>query len=636
MEARGRPPLRFGLFELNSDVGELLRAGRRVHLQDQPLRILTLLAERPGELVTRGELRAALWPAGTYVDFDDGLNAAIKKLRAALGDSSENPRFIETVPRRGYRFIAPVTTAEIVPARAETSLRLTATKHRAWRPRRAAWAGLLGGAATAIAALSIPTSRPAPAADVPLDSPSIRSMAVLPLKNLSGDSDDQVFADGMTEELITRLASLEGVRVTSRTSAMRYKDTREPLPKVAADLGVDAVLEGSVLRAGRHLRVTTQLVLGASDRHLWAESYQADERDVLQLQDDIARDVAGAVRLKLRPAPGGGPTARPVDPEAHRAYLAGRARWHTRHTDGLLRAVEDFQRAISKDPGYAPAHAALADCYLVMPFHVGTGMTQEEAYPRARDAAARALALDPALAEAHNSSAYVRMYLDWDFDGAERGFRRAIDLNPSYATAHQWYAELLALEGRFDEAVAEIRLALALDPLAAVMHHQAGQTYQQAGRFDEAIDEYEAAHAIDSAFNGMFLSLAYWRQGRLGEAAEALKRGYHPDRRGLDQLASRLAAAARQGDTHAYGLRQLELAEFYPRPAYYRGLFHAALGHDAEALRWLRTAYERRDETVLYLRVDPEWERLRSDPRFVAILDQVGIGRTHPARVTRG
>jgi tetratricopeptide (TPR) repeat protein len=287
----------------------------------------------------------------------------------------------------------------------------------------------------------------------------------------------------------------------------------------------------------------------------------------------------------------------------------------------LPRAIADFQRAISLDPGYALAHAGLADVYLVLPFLTPT--TQEEAYPKAKQAAEQALALDPALAEAHNSGAYVKMYLNWDFAAAEQGFRKAIELKPGYATAHQWYSELLAFLGRHAEAIAEIRKALELDPLSAVMHHQAGQTYQQARQYDQAIVEYRNAVALLPEFVApkMFMSFAFRRSGKLTDAAEAMNAAFPQE----GQWTSDLASAARRADLAAYVRKEQEIAGRLARPAYYYALYEAALGNDAGAFRWLDEAYKRRDECILYLKVDPEWDRLRSDPRFKALVEKVGL-----------
>jgi TolB-like protein/DNA-binding winged helix-turn-helix (wHTH) protein/Flp pilus assembly protein TadD len=601
----------FGVFAVDEDAGELLRHGTRVRLQDRPFQLLLALLERPGEVVTREELRERLWPDGTFVDFDHNLSSAVNKLRTALDDSAQHPRYIETVGRRGYRFLYPIS---ITAAASGPLAPVSQTPWSRWLLPGLLSLGLLGSAVAVLLAVGKGTAPPT--ADVA----TVRSIAVLPLRNLSSDAEQEYFAEGLTDELIARLAAVEGLRVISRTSTMRYKDSRKSLPVIARELSVDAVLEGSVLRVDGKVRITAQLIEGATDRHVWAKSYERDHRDILELQNDVARDIAESVRLKVGPAitPA---RARPLNPEAHQAYLLARYRWYTRRDTELLLAIADFRRAISLEPGYALAYAGLADVYLVLPLLTPT--TQEEAYPKAKQAAEQALALDPAAAEAHNSSAYVKMYLNWDFAAAEQGFRRAIELKPGYATAHQWYSELLAFLGRHTEAIAEIRKALELDPLSAVMHHQAGQTYQQARQYDQAIVEYRNAVALLPEFVApkMFMSFAFRRSGKLTDAAEAMNAAFPQE----GQWTSDLASAARRADLAAYVRKEQEIAGRLARPAYYYALYEAALGNDAGAFRWLDEAYKRRDECILYLKVDPEWDRLRSDPRFKALVEKVGL-----------
>lgn len=600
----------FGVFAVDVDAGELLKQGTRVRVQDRPFQLLVALLERPGQVVTREELRERLWPDGTFVDFDHNLSSAVNKLRTALDDSAQHPRYIETVGRRGYRFLYPISVSAPVSG-SPIPVSETARSHRLWPVLLSL--GLLVSAVAVLLAIGKETWPPA------TDPTAVRSLAVLPLRNLSSDAEQEYFSQGLTDELIARLAAVEGLRVISRTSAMRYKDSRKPLPVIARELNVDAVLEGSVLRAEGKVRITAQLIEAATDRHVWASSYERDHRDILDLQNEVARDIVESIRMKMAPAGAAG--SRPVTPEAHQAYLLARYRWYTRLDYELFRAIGDFQRAISLDPAYALAHAGLADVYIVLPFLTAT--TQEEAYPKAKQAAEQALALDPSLAEAHNSSAYVKMYLNWDFAAAEQGFRRAIELKPGYATAHQWYSELLAFQGRHAEAIAEIRKALELDPLSAVMHHQAGQTYQQARQYDQAIVEYRNAIALLPEFlaPNMFMSFAFRRTGRLTDAAQAMKAAFPHQ----EQWTSELATAARRADIDAYLRKEQEIAGRLARPAYYFGLYEAALGNDAEAFRWLDEAYKRRDETLLYLKVDPEWDRLRSDPRFRAMMQKVGL-----------
>ena len=390
MEDGPRPTerLRFGVFQLDPTTGELVRAGRQVRLQEQPFKILMLLLERPGELVARDDLRRQLWAADTFVDFDDGVNAAVKKLRFALGDSSENPRFIETIPRRGYRFIAPVArVVDAAPRQVVDESRLS-PHARFPASGKALAVGLALFVTAAIAAVTlINTEAPSERSS---DLSAIRSLVVLPLKNVSNQPAEQYFADGMTEELTTRIASLGGLRVISRTSSMQYKETRKSLPQIASELNVDAVVEGSVLRSDGRVRITARLVQASTDRQLWAESYDRDERDVLKLQNEVARDIAHNVSLSVRSASAERtPVARTVHPDAHQSYLKGRYRWHTRRWDELQSAIGDLERAISIEPEYALAYAGLADVYLVLPL-LGS-VTQEEAYPKARAAAEKAL-----------------------------------------------------------------------------------------------------------------------------------------------------------------------------------------------------------------------------------------------------
>jgi TolB-like protein/DNA-binding winged helix-turn-helix (wHTH) protein/Tfp pilus assembly protein PilF len=469
--------IQFGVFTLNLDAGELFRQGTRVKLQERPFQLLLTLLERPGEVVTREELRERLWPDGTFVDFDHSISTAVNKLRNALNDSATHPRYVETVGRRGYRFVYPLAATAPLPL-PEPSARKPAA--RRWR------ALPLLGLSLFVCGVIVLLARGELSRAPSRQSTAIRSLAVLPLRNLSSDPEQEYFSEGLTDALITRLASVEGLRVISRTSAMQYKDSRKPLPVIATELNVDAVLQGSVMRADGRVRITAQLVEAATDRHVWAQSYERDHRDVLELQDAVSRDIAARVSAKVRPDALMPPArVRRLNPEAHQAYLLARQRWYSRHSDELLRAITDFERAIAIDPDFALAYAGLADVYVVLPLL--TAVPQEEAYPKAKQAADKALALDPSLAEAHTSSAYVRLYLNWDFDGADEGFRKAIELNPGYATAHQWYSELLSFQGRHAEAIAEIRKALELDPLSAVMHHRAGQTYQQAREYEQAI-----------------------------------------------------------------------------------------------------------------------------------------------------
>ena len=459
----------FGVFELDLRAGELRKRGLRVRLQQQPFQVLAMLLEHAGQVVSREELQKKLWPADTFVDFDHGLNKAINKIREALGDSAESPRFVETVARRGYRFLADVRVADAAPVRSpelapqphpaadardrqDPAGTLAMLTHllppRAWKISTFVLLALLAS----LAAWKLHSgNRP---------SPVIRSLAVLPLESLSSDASQDYFADGMTDELISDLGQISALRVISRTSVMAYKHTRKSLPQIARELNVDAVVEGTVLRSGDQVRITAQLIEGAADRHVWSQSYQGELRDTLALQNNVARAIADQIRINVNPQEQAAlRNVTVVNPVAYESYLKGRYFWNKRTADGLKVALAYFNEAIDEDPKYAQAYSGLADTYALLGDWQYAVMTPKEALPKAKAAAIKALELDSALGEAHNSLAFCLDGFDWDFDSAGKEFRRAIELNPGYATAHHWYAWHLALLRRYDEAIVEMRKA---------------------------------------------------------------------------------------------------------------------------------------------------------------------------------
>ncbi|MGA7632928.1 MAG: winged helix-turn-helix domain-containing protein [Terriglobales bacterium] len=468
--------LRFGTYEVSLQSGEVRKAGLRIRVQQQPMKLLEILLERPGEVVTREELCSRVWPNENFGDFDLALNIAIGKLRNALGDSAENPRFIETLPKRGYRFIADVSIVdgELRPKRpGSASGDLTeaepADTTLVVAPTRQLWPGLRIIVAVALA-LSLPilafwlfhSREPTPT--------GIQSLAVLPLENLSGDAAQDYFADGMTDELITDLAQISALRVISRTSVMVYKGARKPLPQIAHELNVDAVVEGTVLRSGDQVRITAQLIDASTDKHLWSQSYEGELRDTLALQKRVAGAIADQIRINLTPQEQAAlKSLKVVNPEAYESYLKGRYFWNKRTSDGLKVALAYFKQAVEEDPKYTQAYSGLADTYALLGDWQYAVMTPKEAFPQAKAAAIKALELDNTLGEAHNSLAFVLDGFDWDLDAGGIEFRRAIELNPGYATAHHWYAWHLSLLGRYDEAIAEMRKAENLDPLSRII-----------------------------------------------------------------------------------------------------------------------------------------------------------------------
>src|ERR1700675_3656971 len=452
--------VRFGTYEVSLQSGEVRKEGLRIRVQQQPMKLLEILLEHPGEVVTREKLRGRVWPNESFGDFDQALNIAIGKLRSALGDAAENPRFIETLPKRGYRFIADVSVVDAdagpikQPEHAAGDLPATdperkiqgaglavAPKRRLWPTRRIIVTLSL---ALSLLILSVWLYRSRGRAPT-----GIRSLAVLPLDNLSADASQNYFADGMTDELITDLAQISALRVISRTSVMIYKGARKPLPQIARELNVDAVVEGTVLRSGDQVRITAQLIEASTDKHLWSQSYEGDLRDSLALQNTVASAIADQIRINLTPREEAAlKSVKVVNPEAYESYLKGRYFWNKRTADGLKAALAYFKQAIEEDPKYAQAYSGSADTYALFGDWQYAVMAPKEAFPKAKVAALKALELDSTLGEAHNSLAFVFEGFDWDFDAADKEFRRALALNPSYATAHHWYAWHLSLLGR--------------------------------------------------------------------------------------------------------------------------------------------------------------------------------------------
>jgi len=580
--------LRFDIFELDLRAGELRKRGVKLRLQGQPLRVLATLLQCAGDLVTREELRAQIWPADTFVDFDHSLHNAIARLRETLGDSAETPRYIETLPRRGYRFIAQVTAVE---------------------PEVSAPPLLLHGQES--------------------DPRRIQAVAVLPLEDLSGDASHEYFADGMTEALITSLAKIKALRVISRSSAMQYKGARKSLPQIARELNVDAVIEGSVMRSGERIRIAAQLIHAISDQHLWAESYERDFRDILSLQGEIARQVANEVRIILTPEEQARlGSARQVNPEAHELYLKARYYWNKRTEESVKKALSHFHRAIDQDPTYAQGYAGLADSYNILGYY--NVLPPVEAYPKAKAAALKALELDDSLAEPHAALGVVKRDFEWDWSGAEKQFQRAIELNPGCVDAYHWHSTLLGILGRHAEALREKTRALALDPLSVVIRTDLARMFYFSRDYDPSLEQYRAALDMDPTFALAHLGLAhvYQQQGRFDEAISELKTGMHFSSDSIFALAKLghgYARAGKSDEAHAV-LSQLNALskQKYVSP-YDLAMVHVGLQEADEAFAWLERALEQRSLWLGYLNVEPQLDPLRSDQRFQELLRRVGL-----------
>ena len=627
---------RFGVFEADLRAGELRKRGLQVRLQEQPFQVLAMLLEHPGEVVTREELQKRLWPSDTFVDFDHGLNKAINKIRDALGDSAESPRFVETVARRGYRFLAEVRAVDATPVRGPEPPIEALSQAKDHGPANLAegpggherLAAPLGwGIAFVVLLLLIPIVWTFRSRN--RTSPAIRSLAVLPLESLSGDASQDYFADGMTDELITDLSQISALRVISRTSVMPYKGVGKPLAQIARELNVDAVVEGTVLRSGNQVRITAQLIQAPADKHLWAHSYEGDLRDTLALQNQVARAIAEHIRVSLNPQEDAAlKNNKVVNPEAYVSYLKGRYFWNKRTANGLKSAVAYFNQAVDEDPNYAQAYSGLADTYALLGDWQYAVMTPKEALPKAKAAAVKALELDSGLGEAHNSLAFCLDGFDWDFESAEKEFRRAIELNPGYATAHHWYAWHLALVGRNVEAIAEMRKAQNLDPLSLIINADLGELLLIAHSYDESIEQSHKTIEMDPNFGLAYnqLAQAYLQKQMYAEAIGELQKAIQLSGNSPTCTANLARAYAASGKRNE-ALQLLSDLKKSSNPGYSHAseiaVIYAALGDKNQAMTWLEKGYEERFNPGVLLR--PGFDPLRSDSRFQDLLRHIGL-----------
>ena len=604
-----KAPVRFGVFEFDPQAGELRRNGAKVRVEGQPVTILGLLLEDPGRLVTREELKEKLWPGETFVDFDHSINVAVKRLREALDDSADTPRYIQTLPRRGYRFIYPVSPppAEITPALSFAG--------RLW---------ILASVLTIVlgAAGWWLLRRPKPA----LASP-VHSLAVLPLKNLSGDSSQEYFADGMTDALITEFGKVGAFRVISLQSVLRFKKTSKPVAEIARELKVDAVMEGSILRSGDKLRIDVQLVQAEPERQLWADGFVRSESDILRLQSEVAAAITRATQAATSPARMALLTARQqVDPQAYEAFLRGRELYRRFDDEWFDSAERYLRKAIELDPNYAPPYATLAEIY-------STDMRYSYAdlNERATAAAARALQLDDSLAEAHAAQAYVELRFRWNWAAAEREIKRALELNPNSSEAVQMYGYYLTLMGRFEEAIAAYRRAIELDPLNFLPNERLGWTLSKARRYDEAIAHLqEIARTEPHMFMGHYtLAFAYAYKHMYHEAMAHVREG----QRHLGDVAQPANfdygwVIAKSGNRQE-AVDLIRAMDEYSQRRYldpcYIAFTYAGLDDKDKAMEYFEKAYRARARFLIYIKVMHEVDDLRSDPRFRDLLRRLNF-----------
>jgi TolB-like protein/DNA-binding winged helix-turn-helix (wHTH) protein/tetratricopeptide (TPR) repeat protein len=620
---------RFLEFELSEEDFTLSRRSQRIALEPKSLRVLTLLVNRAGHLVDKQELLESVWP-NTFVE-ENTLTRTVGILRRELGDSSRDSKIIETVPTRGYRFIAPV---EMLPGQAPNSLpeqngNATAVLQSSPavlptdKPRTPKLRWLLP-----IACLILIAITPLWFRHHHLQAAPIRSLAVLPLNDLSPGTREEYFADGMTDELITEMARIPGLRIVSRTSVMQVKGTQKPLAQIARELNVDAVVEGSVVRSGDRVRITAQLIDTRSDKHLWAQSFEGPLGDVLTLQDDVAREIASQTRTVLTPAARAElSSAKHIDPEAHDAYLKGRYYWNKRTGDGLQQGSIYFQQAIEKDPAYAAAYSGLADCNSGLAWH--GFVSPDEALPKAHSAALKAIELDPQSAEAHASLALLLDHR-WDWPGSEAEFKRALQLDSQNANAHHWYGDYLSIKGRHDEALFQARQALELDPLNLMIGTWVALRYYLARRYDLAIEQSRKTLALDPNFAAAHLLLgdSYVQAGLHKQGLSELQlaarlSGGSPLY--LAQVAVAQAVAGKQAEAlRIVAQLQKTSRERYVSP-YGFAQIYAALNNKEQTFKWLNAAYEDHAVWMSYLGVDPVFDRFRKDQRFQDLLLRVGL-----------
>ena len=647
---------RFGLFEADSRTGELRKQGRPLKVRGRPFDILLLLLRQPGDIITREELKQSLWQAETFVDFDHGLNSAVNRLREALGDSAENPRFIETLPKRGYRFVAPVeavaraslrtpdvasapsqvaapapaadsqSSLEVAVASAPDS-RAGPSAFRVSRPSRL----VLAFAVAALITAAIVATRSLRSAGSSRAAGAKTTLAVLPFQNLSADPEQEFFSDGFTEEMIAELGKLDPdhLGVIARTTTALYKNAGKTIGQIRQELGVDYVLEGSIRRSANRIRITAQLVQASDMTHLWAESYDREVADVLAIQSEVAMKIAHSLTLALnRPHSGAGQTA---SFPAYELYLRGKFYRDQATEEGARKAIEYFQRAVQVDSSYAGAHAGLADCYRLLGAPGWEVEQPSELFRRAKAGAERALALDPDSSEAHAVLSMVKLDYDWDRSGSEREVLEAIRLNPSSVQAHQYYSSLLQTMGRADDAIREARRAMELDPLSAIAGTTLGIRYWYAGRLDEAMNEFKKTLDANPEFGVAHWGLAQCYRQRRDTAHELqeLRRAVELSGNSAYMRAHLAYGLALAGDLdHARAIQEeleIEGRERYASP-YHFALMAAGFGDRAKVIAWLERAFADRSGWMVFLPVEPEFDGVRDIPEVQRLLARIKPG----------
>lgn len=631
---RAQPSIRFGEdFTLDLRPRRLRHGTRVLKLERIPLELLILFLERPAEIVTRDEIVARIWGRDVFLDADNSIRGAIRKIRQVLKDDPEQPRFIQTITGQGYRFIAPVVAeqaeglvASTPPPRIHPELPEDVLAKRDARGQRRHRSFLLLGVALSVllvGAIIALRFRSGTAA-----APKINSLAVLPLKNLSGDAAQDYLADGLTEALIGRLAGIHDLRVISRTSVMHFKETKLLMPEIARQLGVDAIVEGSVIRDGSRIRVHAQLIRAATDEHMWADEYQREYKDVFALEDDLTRSIAQQIQARLDTKQRS-IAVHQVDPGAYEDYLIGRYYFNQRTPDAVNRSIPHFLQAIAKDPNFALAYSGLADDYALLGYR--GAYPSKGALSQAKAAALKAIELDPTLAEPHTSLAFIAETYEWDWSSSEREYKRALELSPNDARAHHFYASYLTYVGRFDEGIAEERRARELDPLSLPVNNALAGRLLAAGRSQEALAQTRVTLDLDPNFAPVHQTLGwiYLKSGKPQEGVQEFRRALQLSAANDIYLRSDLAFAC--AVTGKRSEAQKALAKFKTlhdhglAPSGSLAVIYGALGETDQAFAWLEKAYQERDPELTYIKVGRRFDPLRNDPRLQQLAHRMGL-----------
>ena len=630
--------IRFGECEFDLQSRTVCRGRRALKLERIPTEILFYLVEQRGELVNREQIVERVWGKSVFRDTDNSINGAIRKIRQALKDDPEHPRYIQTVTARGYRFIANQVSSEEqlnLPssARVPTHSNLRSPEVPIAEASQRRWVlpiaivGMLLLIAGAWLAWKRVESRTQPVSRVML--------AVLPFENLTGDAGQEYFSDGLTEEMITRLGRLDPqhLGVIARTSVMTYKHRSEQVAEIGRELGVEYVLEGSVRRDSDRVRVAAQLIRVRDQTHVWAREYDRDAQAILVLQAEIAEEIADEIDAALNSSHErlkaiAQSSLSPAEPEAYDLYLKGRYFWNKRSIEGFQQAITSFQKAINKDPRYARAYAGLADTYALMGTYNWSPATV--VMPKARESAMKALAIDENLAEAHVSLALITETYDWDWQTAEKEFRRAIELDPNYATAHHWYAEYLSFQGRFDEAFAESNRARQLDPLSLIIAVDDGAILYFSRQYDRAIERFRAALEMEPGFGRAHMVIqAYVQTGRFKDALADIEAWRRTSGDAPWIWSSEAFVYGRSGDSararHAVQRLRESNRNWHVDPMPLLDVAYAGTGNNDEWLTWLEKACDERSNVLADLKVDPMYDPLRNEPRFHRLLRRVGL-----------